>query len=111
VFQFLSELSIARVTFTATDKKVHKGAGLYESIFFPGLTAIKKYIPKLNLFILSKRRSSPSLPCSNTEDDFPVENFWLILKVRCTRHFTLLRFGYCNSLKIIKLYYRYTQEI
>ena len=92
-------------------KKVHKEAGLYESIFFPGLTAVKKYIPTLNLYTLSKRHSSPSLPYSNTEDDFPVDNFWLIFKVPCTRHLTLLRFGYCNSLKIIKLYYRCTQKI
>jgi hypothetical protein len=112
VFQFLSELSIARVAFTATDKKkVHKEAGLYESIFFPALTAVKKYIPTLNLFILSKRHASPSLPCSNTEDDFPVDNFLLIFKVPCTRHFTLLLFGYYNSLKTIKLYYRCTQKI
>ena len=79
-------------------KKVHKGAGLYESIFFPGLTTVKiySYIPTLNLFMLSKLRSSPSLPCSNTEGDFPVDNFWFIFKVPRTRHLTLLRFSYCN---------------
>jgi hypothetical protein len=78
VFQFLPELSIARVAFTAAGKKVHKGAGLYQSILFPGSTAVKKYIATLNLFMLSKLRSSPSLPSNNTEDDFPVDNFWLI---------------------------------
>jgi hypothetical protein len=89
VFQFLSELSIARVVPTAAEKKkVHKGAGLYESIFFHGLTAVKKYIPTLNGFMLSEPGSSPSLPCNNTEDDFPVDNFWLIFKVPCTRHLT-----------------------
>jgi hypothetical protein len=66
-------------------KEVHKGAGQYESTFSPGLTAVKKYIPTLNLFVLSKLRPSPSLPCTNTGDDFPVDNFWPIFKAPCTR--------------------------